>query len=144
MSLSLPPSGALTAAAMRAAAALIEQAGAVGLLLVSCHGGHVTIHVGPHDADVAVRAGQVAALASLLGTSPYQYDGTAAPAAWLQAAGQAGGATIEVTTRLRVRPAPGRTGTLAQTPSGQRSVITAGQDLPAGWRWITDLDTAGR
>jgi hypothetical protein len=60
------------------------------------------------------------------------------PAAWLEAAGRAGGTVIEVRTPLAVRAAPG--GTLAAGPDGAQSVVAAGQQPPPGWRWVTELD----
>ena len=137
--MSAPVTGeaAVTAAAMRAAAGLIEEAG-IGRLLVSCRGDHVIIHVSQHDGDAAVRSGLVAALAGLLGASPFQRDSRSSPEAWLEAAGQVHGIPAEVFTPLAVRPAPGGAGSLAAGPSGQVSVIGSGQQLPPGWRWVTE------
>jgi len=135
----VPGEAAVTAAAMRAAAGLIEEAG-IGRLLVSCRGDHVIIHVSQHDGDAAVRSGLVAALAGLLGASPFQRDSRSSPEAWLEAAGQVRGVPVEVFTALDARPAPGGAGALAARPGGHVTVIGAGQQLPPGWRWVTDLD----
>jgi len=139
MSAPVTAQAAVTAAAMRAAAGLIEQAG-IGGLLVSCHRGHVTIHLSQRDGDAAARAGLVAVLAGLLGTSPFRRDSRTGPDAFWEAAGQVGGFPVEVFTALAVRPAPGGAGSLAAGPARQHAVIGAGQELPTGWRWITDLD----
>jgi hypothetical protein len=130
---------AVTAAAMRAAAAVIEQAGLAGLQ-VRCYRGHVCIQVSQHDGDAAVRADRVAALARLIGASPVQRDSRAAPAAFWEAAGHAAGAEVEVFTALAVRPAPGGAGSLAAGPDGQQAAISTARDLPPGWRWVTELD----
>jgi hypothetical protein len=137
----LSGSAAITAAAMLDAAALIEQAG-IGGLLISCHHDRVAIQVGPHDGEVAARAGLVAALAAMIGASPVQRHSQTTAQAWLEAAGQAGAARIEVYTPLAVRSAPGGAGTLALAPGAQVSAVAAGQPLPPGWRWVTELDQA--
>jgi hypothetical protein len=139
MSIPVISGAAVTVAALLDAAALIEQAG-IGGLSVSCCQDRVSIFAGSSLGDARSRAAVVAALGELAGADRCrQRDGTGgSPAAWLDAAGQAGGTIVEITTRLAVRAVPG--GTLAAGPAGQQAVIAAGQQLPAGWRWVTDLD----
>lgn len=139
MSIPITSGAAVTAAALLDAAALIEQAG-IGGLFVTCYEDRVSICAGTRVGDTRSRAAVVAALAALAGAaSGRQCDATSgSPAAWLQATGQAGGTTIEISTQLAVRAAPG--GTLAAGPDGQQAVIAAGQQLPPRWRWVTELD----
>jgi len=166
MSIPVVSGAAATAAALVDAAALIEESGVPGLT-VTCYTDRVSILVGtsagdarhraapaspPRAAtmparcrqaqggDARHRAGIVAALGGLAGAARCrQADVTGAePAAWLDAAGRAGGTVIEITTPLAVRAAPG--GTLAAGPDGGRAVIAAGQQPPPGWRWVTELD----
>ena len=136
---SWPGSAAAAAAAIRAAADLVEQAGAGGLS-VSCHRGRILIHVAECDGDGPQRATMVAAVAGVLGCVPAQTSSHASADAWLEAAGQVSGVPAEVFTPLAVRPAPGGTGSLAASPGGRVAVIGAGRQLPPGWRWITELD----
>ncbi len=139
--MSIPVTGgaAATAAALLDAAALIEESGVSGLT-VTCYCDRVRILVSASAGDARQRAAAVAALGGLAGAARCrQADNAGAePAAWLDAAGQAGGTLIEVTTPLAVRPAPG--GTLAAGPGGQQAVIAPGQPPPPGWRWVTELD----
>ena len=138
MSIPVISDAAVTAAALLDAAALIEQAGAGGLS-VTCYYDQVSIFAGARLGDARSRADLVAALGELAGAARCrQRDDSRSPAAWLTATGQAGGTTVEITTPLAVRAVPG--GTLAAGPDGQQAVIAAGQQLPAGWRWVTDLD----
>jgi hypothetical protein len=139
MSIPVISGAAVTAAALLDAAALIEQAG-VGGLSVTCYQDRVSILAGTWMGDARSRAAVVAALGELAGAARCRQHDIAGekPGAWLEAAGQAGGTVIEVTTPLAVRAVPG--GTLAAGPGGQRAVIAAGQQFPAGWRWVTDLD----
>lgn len=120
-------------------AALIEEAGAAGLA-VTCYCDRARILVTSSAGGAARRAALVAALGELAGAGRYRQCDIAGenPAAWLEAAGKAGGTVIEVTTTLAVRAVPG--GTLAAGPGGQQAVITCGQPPPPGWRWVTDLD----
>jgi|SRR5580698_3947073 hypothetical protein len=133
---------AATAAALLDAAALIEQSGLSGLY-VSCYEDRVTISASTSMGDACERAAALAMLSELAGAGPgRQRDSRSGhPAAWLSAAGHAGGTIIEITAHLAVRAVPG--GTLAAGPDGQQSVIPAGQQLLAGWRWVTDLDGPG-
>jgi len=139
MSIPVVSGAAATAAALVDAAALIEESGVPGLM-VTCYTDRVSILVGTSAGDARHRAGIVAALGGLAGAARCrQADVTGAePAAWLDAAGRAGGTVIEITTPLAVRAAPG--GTLAAGPDGGRAVIAAGQQPPPGWRWVTELD----
>jgi hypothetical protein len=139
MSIPVPGGAPVTAAALLEAAALIEQAGTAGLF-ISCYEDRVSLYAGPRTGDVRQRAAVVAALGELAGAARCaQRDGTGQnPAAWLEATGQADGTVIEIATPLAVRAVPG--GTLAAGPRGQQAVIAAGQQLPPGWRWVTDLD----
>jgi hypothetical protein len=139
MSIPVVSGAAATAAALLDAAALIEESGAAGLT-VTCYCDRVRILVGASAGDARQRAAVVAALGGLAGAARCrQADAPGAePAAWLDAAGQAGGTVIEITTPLAVRAVPG--GTLAAGPDGGRAVITAGQQPPPGWRWVTELD----
>jgi|HubBroStandDraft_1064217.scaffolds.fasta_scaffold709410_2 hypothetical protein len=130
---------ARSAAAIRAAADLVEQAG-IGGLAVSCHRDRIVIHVGERDGDPQARARTVAAVAGVLGCVPAQTSSGASANAWLEAAGQVSGVRAEVFTPLAVRSAPGGAGSLAAGPGGRIAVIGAGQQLPAGWRWVTELD----
>jgi hypothetical protein len=127
------------AAVIRAAADLVEQAG-VGGMAVSCHHGRILVHVAERDGDPAARARMVAAVAAVLGRVPVQASSHASAYACLEAAGQISGVPAEVFTPLAVRPAPGGAGSLAAAPGGQVAVIGAGQPLPSGWRWVTELD----
>jgi|SRR5215472_5476955 len=139
MSIPVVSSAAATAAALVDAAALIEESGAAGLT-VTCYCDHVSILVSTNAGDAACRAGIVAALGELAGAARCRQADTAGdrPAAWLDAAGRAGGTLVEITTPLAVRAVPG--GTLAAGPDGQQAVIAAGQQPPPGWRWVTELD----
>jgi len=130
---------ARSAAAIRAAADLVEQAG-IGGLPVSCQRDRILIQVIECHGDPRARARMVAAVAGVLGCVPAQYDRRSPAGAWLEAAGQIRGVPAEIFTPLAVRPAPGGTGSLAAGPGGRVAVIGAGQQLPPGWRWVTELD----
>ena len=73
---------ARSAAAIRAAADLVEQAG-IGGLAVSCHRDRIVIHVGERDGDPQARARTVAAVAGVLGCVPAQTSSPASADAWL-------------------------------------------------------------
>jgi hypothetical protein len=130
---------AVMAAMLLDTAALIEEAGAAGLA-VTCSCDRARILVTTSAGGAAQRAALVAALGELAGAGRYRQCDIAGerPAAWLEAAGKAGGTVIEVATTLAVRAVPG--GTQAAGPAGERAVIAAGQQPPPGWRWVTDLD----
>jgi DNA replication protein DnaC len=97
---------AATAAALLDAAALVEESGAAGLT-VTCYGDRVRILAGTSAGGARHRAAAVTALGGLAGAARCrQADVTEGkPAAWLDAAGQAGGTLIEITTPLAVRAA---------------------------------------
>jgi hypothetical protein len=139
MSIPVVSEAAAMAAALVDTAVLIEQAGVDGLA-VTCDPGRVRILVTSMAGGVAQRAALVAALGELAGAARCrQRDmGGGRPAVWLEAAGQAGGTVIEISTPLAARAVPG--GTLAAGPGGQQAVIAAGQQPPPGWWWVTDLD----
>jgi hypothetical protein len=130
---------AAMAAVLVDTAVLIEEAGAAGLA-VTCYCDRARILVTSSAGGAARRAALVAALGELAGAGRCRQCDIAGerPAAWLEAAGRAGGTVIEVTTTLAVRAVPG--GTLAAGPGGQQAVIACGQQPPPGWRWVTDLD----
>jgi len=131
----------VTAAAMRAAADLIEESG-IGGLSVTCNEDQISIQVCEQAGDAPARAGIVAALASLLTSTAYQHDSPACPSAWLQAHGQIRGIPVRVYTPLQVRTtaAGGAAVPVAVAAGGQAAAVPAGQLLPAGWRWATALD----
>jgi hypothetical protein len=136
---------AALAAGLRAAAGLVEASGAAGLHVScdDCGDGQVMIQVTGRAGDAAARAGVVAALAALMGTSPYQCDARGGPSAWLHADGQADGAPVRVYTPLAVTTratAGGAAAPLALTADGYPAIVPDGQQLPPGWRWLTDLD----
>jgi len=137
MSIPVLSGASAMAAALLDAAVLIEEAGAGGLA-VTCYQDSTSILVSTSAGSARHRAGVVAALGELAGTARCrQADVTGGqPAAWLDAAGQAGSTVIAVTTPLAVRAVPG--GTLAAGPDGQHAVIAAGQQPPPGWRWVTE------
>jgi len=139
MSIPVVAGAAATAAALLDAAALIEESGVPGLT-VTCYTDRVSILVSTGAGDARHRAAVVAALGELAGAARCRQADVAGqrPAAWLDAAGRAGGTVIQITTPLTVRAAPG--GTLAAGPDGGRAVIAAGQQPPPGWRWVTELD----
>ncbi len=124
------------AAALLDVAVLIEQAGAGGLS-VTCYPDSTSILVSTCAGRARDRAALVAALAGAARCWQSDIAGER-PAAWLEAAGRAGGTVIEVRTPLAVTTAPG--GTLAAGPDGQRDVVATGQQPPPGWRWVTELD----
>ena len=139
MSIPVVSDAAALAAALLDAAALIEEAGAAGLA-VTCSCDRTRILVTSCAGTARHRAALVAALGELAGAARCRQCDIAGepPAAWLEAAGRAGGTVVEVTTPLAVRAVPG--GTLAAGPDGQQAVIAAGQQPPPGWRWVTELD----
>lgn len=136
-------SAAVTAALLDAAV-LVEQSG-VGGLTVTCHDGRASIIIARRCGDARSRAALVAALALRAGAPGCQrhdYGGEHGPAAWLEATARAGATEIEITTHLDVTTVPG--GALATGPDGQQDIIAAGQPLPGGWQWVTDLDEPGK
>jgi hypothetical protein len=130
------------AAALLAAAVLVEDAG-VGGLVVTCYEGRISISVARDCGDARARAAMVAALgrrAGAAGSQRHDVAGSAGPCACLQATGQAGSTEIGICAYLDVHTVPG--GALAASPGGTRAVIAAGHQLPPGWRWVTGLDDA--
>lgn len=131
---------AVTAAAMRAAAGLAEQSGLAGLS-VTCTAEQISIQVCTWAGDPGRRAAHVALLAQIAGTHAYQHDSRTSPFSQIQASGQARGIPVTVFTALAVRTQPAASGPvpLAMAPGGQVTAVPGGQ-LPAGWRWVTELD----
>jgi hypothetical protein len=146
MTTATPASGAVpvlgqvatTAAAMRAAAALIESAGIAGLS-VTCDASQISIQVGEHLGDAARRAALVTRLAAALGTTAVRADSTASPAAWVRADGAISGLRACVFTAVDIQHASALP--LACDPAG-KAAQAATPALPAGWRWLTSLDPA--
>jgi hypothetical protein len=131
---------AALAAALLEAAVLVEDAGAGGLV-VTCYDGRISVSVGRGCGDARARAAIVAALGVRAGAADWQRHDlacSAGPCACLQATGRAGGAEVGICAYLDVATVPG--GALAASPGGTRAVITAGDPLPPGWRWVTGLD----
>jgi hypothetical protein len=132
---------AVTAAAMRAAAVIIEESGLPGLS-VTCSSREIAVQVTAEAGTAAERAAQVGQLAGIAGTHPYRDDSTATPWSSVRACGQARGIPVTIFTALRVRAGgPAGTDPLAAGPGG-RIVPVPGGKLPGGWRWVTDLDDA--
>ena len=131
---------AVTAAAMRAAAGLVEQSGLAGLSVI-CTDDHISVQVCTWAGDPGQRAAHVARLAQIAGTHACQHDSRTSAFSQIQASGQARGIPVTVFTTLAVRTRPASSGTvpLAIAPGGQVTAVPGGQ-LPAGWRWVTDLD----
>jgi hypothetical protein len=131
---------------MRAAADLIDRSGITGLS-VTCSDGHISIQVVESSGDARDRAATVARLAGFLGSTAVQDDTPTAGCSWIRASGTAGGLPVEIFTALTVQETSGK------GPQGQRLLLAAAPDgriaqtappvrLPAGWRWLTDLDPA--
>jgi hypothetical protein len=132
---------AVTAAAMRAAAVIIEESGLPGLS-VTCSSHEIAVQVGPESGTAAERAAQVGQLARIAGTRAYRDDSTASAWSSVRARGQARGIPVTIFTALQVRTGgPAGTDPLAAGPGGQ-VVPVPGRKLPPGWRWVTDLDDA--
>lgn len=131
---------AVTAAAMRAAASVIEESALAGLS-VTCEAGQITVQVCEHAGSPAERAAQVGLLAGIAGTHAYQHDSRATAWTQIKACGQARGIPVVIFTPIGVRTRPAGTGPvpLAAGPGGQHAAVPDGQ-LPCGWRWCTELD----
>ncbi len=131
---------AVTAAAMRAAASIIEEPALAGLS-VTCTGEQITVQVSERAGDPAERAAQVGLLARIAGTQPCRHDSPAAAYAQIKAYGQVRGIPVSIFTPLQVQTRPGAAGPvpLAAGPGGQVTAVLGGQ-LPRGWRWVTELD----
>lgn len=132
---------AVTAAAMRAAAAIIEESGLPGLL-VSCSSHEISVQVSAQAGTAAERAAQVGQLAAIAGTHAYRDDSAASAWSAVRACGQARGIPVIIFTALAVRTGgPAGADPLAAGPGGQIVPVPGGQ-LPHGCRWVTDLDDA--
>jgi hypothetical protein len=130
---------AVTAAAMRAAAAIIEQSALPGLS-VTCSSREIAVQVGEEAGNAAERAAHVGQLAGIAGTHAYRDDSAASAWSSVKAHGQARGIPVTIFTALRVRTGgPAGTDPLAASPGGQVTAVPGGK-LPPGWRWVTDLD----
>ena len=131
---------AVTAAAMRAAAAIIEESGLPGLS-VTCSSHEIAVHVTAEAGTAAERAAPVGQLAAIAGTHAYRDDCAASAWSSVRACGQARGIPVVIFTPVRVRTRPAGSGPvpLAAGPGGQVTAVPDGQ-LPCGWRWCTELD----
>jgi len=145
MSCAYPALGqaAVTAAAMRAAADLIETSGTTGLS-VTCGDDQVSIQVTGRAGDGAARAQVVARLAALLGGTAVQDDDPRQSLSWITAHGVLGAVPAKVFTAVTVACADGpgldQRLPLAVSPDGRTAAASAAARLPAGWRWATELD----
>jgi len=132
---------AVTAAAMRAAAVIIEESGLPGLS-VTCSSHEITVQVSAEAGTAAERAAQVSQLAGIAGTHAYRDDSTVSAWSAVRACGLARGIPVTIFTPLRVRAGgPDGGSPLAAGPGGQVVPVPGGK-LPRGWRWVTDLDDA--
>ena len=132
---------AVTAAAMRAAAAIIEESGLPGLS-VTCSGHEIAVQVSAEAGTAAERAAQVGKLAGIAGTCAYRDDSAASAWSSVRACGQARGIPVTIFTALQIRTGgPAGADPLAAGPGGQIVPVPGGK-LPRGWRWVTDLDDA--
>jgi hypothetical protein len=131
---------AVTAAAMRAAASIIEESALAGLS-VTCTSEQITVQVPVWSGDPAGRAAQVGLLAQIAGTQAYRDDSRSAAYCQVKAYGQVRGIPVSIFTPIQVRTRPDGTGPvpLAAGPGGQVTAVPGGK-LPAGWRWVTELD----
>jgi hypothetical protein len=130
-----------TTTAMRAAADLIESTQIAGLS-VTCDDEQISVQVGEHLGDVATRAVLVARLAAAIGAAPVRADSPGTARSWVKAEASIAGLRMKVFTCVPVQHTDGvplacdSGGNIAQTGG------TGRQTLPAGWRWLTDLDPA--
>lgn len=132
---------AVTAAAMRAAAAVIEESGLPGLS-VTCSSREIAVQVSAEAGTAAERAAQVGRLAAIAGTRAYRDDSAASAWSSVRACGQARGIPVTIFTALRVRTGgPSGDSPLAAGPGGQVVPVPGGK-LPPGHSWVTDLDDA--
>ncbi len=131
---------AVTAAAMRVAAGLIEESGLAGLS-VTCTDDQISVQVCTWAGDPGQRAAHVGLLARIAGTHAYRNDSHTGAYSEIKAYGQARGIPVTVFTALAIRTQPAGAGPvpLATAPGGQVSAVPDGR-LPAGWRWVTELD----
>ena len=130
---------AVTAAAMRAAAAITGESGLPGLS-VTCSCREIAVQVSAEAGTAAERAAQVGRLAAIAGTHAYRDDSAASAWSTVRACGQARGIPVTIFTALRVRTGgPAGDSPLAAGPGGQVVPVPGGK-LPRGHRWVTDLD----
>lgn len=137
---------ATTAGALRAAASLIERSGITGLS-VTCSDGRRSIQVTGRCGDAPARAAVVARLTACLGSATaIQDDSHSDGCSWVTASGSAGGLPAGVFTPLNVQEAgtgPGGARLLPAADGEGRAVqVASPYHLPAGHRWLTDLDPA--
>lgn len=132
---------AATAAAMRAAADLIEISG-IASVLVICDENEVTMQVAQRAGDAAGRAALVARLAGLLGAAVVRHQAPDRPLAWVQARSTAGPLPVRVHTHIDVLRDGSRT-PLARTPRGEITGWDHTIRIPPGWQWVTELDDPG-
>jgi len=129
---------ATTTAAMRAAATVIESTGIAGLS-VTCDDEQVIIQVGQHLGAPATRAGLVARLAARIDATVVRADSATSTLSWVRAEGAISGLRVQVFTAIAVQ----HTGDLPLAcDDGDQIAQAATPCLPAGWRWLTDLDPA--
>ena len=92
---------AVTAAAMRAAASIIEESALAGLS-VTCDSGQITVQVCEWSGNPAERAAQVGQLAAITGTHAYQHDSRTTAWTQIKACGQARGIPVVITCAAAV------------------------------------------
>lgn len=131
-----------TTTAMRAAADLIEATQIAGLS-VTCDEEQINVQVGEHLGDPATRAALVCRLAAAIGAAPVRADSLGAARSWVKAEGAVAGLHLKVFTSV---PVQHTSGIPLACDSGGNTALAADdptrQALPAGWRWLTDLDPA--
>jgi hypothetical protein len=132
---------ATTTTAMRAAAELIESTQIAGLS-VTCDDDAISVQVSEHLGDPATRAVLVSRLAAAIGAAPVRADSINRALSWVRAEGCIAGLRVKVFTSIPIQHAGGIP--LACDPGGNiaQTTGTGRQTLPAGWRWLTDLDPA--
>lgn len=133
---------ATTVGALRAAADLIERSAVTGLY-VACDDRHIQIQVTDDCGDAPARAAIVDRLARYFGGVAIQDDSRHAGHSTITANGSAGGLLAEIFTPLTVQQAgtgPCGKVLLAEAPDGRTVQVTPPHELPAGHRWLTDLD----
>ena len=92
----------VTAAAMRAAASIIEESALAGLS-VTCDSGQITVQVCEQAGGPAQRAGQVGLLAGIAGTQAYRHDSPVTAYCQVKAYGQVRGIPVSIFTPIGVR-----------------------------------------
>src|SRR5260370_4789303 len=111
---------AVTAAARRAAAGIIEESALPGLS-VTCTSHQITVQVSLDAGDPAERTAQVGLLAGIAGTQAYREDSRTAAWSQVRAYGQARGIPVSIFTPLQVRTRarPAGAAPPAAPPGGQ-------------------------